>query len=157
MHIPSAYTVQHSSLAISYSRPICNSAYHYIFVLWFLLSICLSIYLSFSFFPRLIPAVADWMSYIYFHTWCGPSTNLECRSEMCWTRFAGKSGRKKSPKIRHLRTIAQLCGAISLQPRHISTIGKKLVKQQYLLHMSLQYGELKANSWDLLASLAHPN
>ena len=54
---------------------------------------------------------------------------------------------KKSPKIRHLRTIAQqiaqLCCAISSQLRHILTIGKKLVKQQYLLHMSPQYGEVR--------------
>jgi len=34
---------------------------------------------------------------------------------------------KKSPKIRHLRTIAQLCGAISAQLTHMSTIGKKLL------------------------------
>ena len=46
---------------------------------------------------------------------------------------------KKSPKNRHLCTIAQLCRAISSQLRHASTIGKKLVKQQYLLHMSPQY------------------
>jgi len=32
---------------------------------------------------------------------------------------------KKSPKIRHLGTITQLCRAVSLQLRHISTIGKK--------------------------------
>jgi len=31
---------------------------------------------------------------------------------------------KKLPKIRHLRTVAQLCQAISSQMRHISTIGK---------------------------------
>ena len=37
----------------------------------------------------------------------------------------------KPPKIRHLGTIAQLCLAISSQLRHISTIGEKLVKQQY--------------------------
>jgi len=37
-------------------------------------------------------------------------------------------------KILHLRTIAQLYRAISLQIRHLSTIGKKLGKQQYLLH-----------------------
>jgi len=42
----------------------------------------------------------------------------------------------------HLRTIVQLCPAISSQLRHISTIGKKLVKQQYLLQMSPEYGEL---------------
>ena len=40
-------------------------------------------------------------------------------------------------KNRHLHTIAQYCRAISSQLKHILTIGKKLVKQQYLLHMSL--------------------
>jgi len=34
----------------------------------------------------------------------------------------------------HLGTIAQLCRPISSQLRHVSTIRKKLVKQQYLLH-----------------------
>jgi len=46
-------------------------------------------------------------------------------------------------KNRHLHIIAQLRQAISLQVRHISTIGKKHVKQQYLLHMFSQYGELQ--------------
>jgi len=32
---------------------------------------------------------------------------------------------QKSPNIHHLRTIAQLCRAVSSQLRHISTIGKK--------------------------------
>jgi len=45
----------------------------------------------------------------------------------------------------HLGTIAQLCHAVSSQLRHVSTIGKKFVKQQYLLHMSSQYGELRSN------------
>jgi len=45
-------------------------------------------------------------------------------------------------KNRHLGTIAQLCGAISSQLRHISTIRKQLVKQQCVSHMSSQYGEL---------------
>jgi len=39
-------------------------------------------------------------------------------------------------KNRHLRTIIQLCRAVSSQLRHVSTIGKKLVKQQYLLQVS---------------------
>jgi len=39
-------------------------------------------------------------------------------------QIAGNTGRKKSPKIYHLRTIAQLCQAISLQLRHVSTIRK---------------------------------
>jgi len=57
--------------------------------------------------------------------------------------LAGNAGPKISPKHRHLGTIAQLCLAISSQLRHVSTIGKKLIKQQYLLHMSSQYGELR--------------
>jgi len=51
----------------------------------------------------------------------------------------------------HLGTIAQLCWAISLQ------LKKKLVKQQYLLHMSPQYGELwHTSGWDCFVSLGHP-
>jgi len=50
---------------------------------------------------------------------------------------------QKWRKNRHLRTIAQLCRAESSQLRHVSIIGKKRVKQQYLLHMSSQYDELR--------------
>ena len=50
------------------------------------------------FFPRLISAVGDGCL-PYFGTWCGPSANLECRSEMRCTRLAANTGRKKSPKI----------------------------------------------------------
>ena len=72
----------------------------------------------------------------------------------CCTRLAGNAGRKNDAKNRHLRTIAQLCRAISSQLR--STIGKKL-KQQYLLQMSSQYGELRPTSgWGLLVSLGQP-
>jgi len=39
----------------------------------------------------------------------------------------------------------------------MSTIGNKLVKQQYVLHMSSQYGELRPTSgWDRSGSLRHP-
>ena len=58
-------------------------------------------------------------------------------------RLAENAGRKKLQKICHLLTIAQLCRAVSSQLRHVSIIEKKLVKQQYLPHMSLQYGELR--------------
>jgi len=76
---------------------------------------------------------------------------------MCCTRLAEHTGCKQSPKNRHLGTITQLRWAICLQLRHVSTIEKKLVKHQYLLHMSPQYGELRpTSSWDLLASLGHP-
>jgi len=50
--------------------------------------------------------------------------------------FAGNAGPKKSPKIRHLGTIARLCQAISSQLRRVSTIEKN-VKQQYLSYTFL--------------------
>jgi len=78
----------------------------------------------------------------YFHTLCGLSANLGCRSETCCMRLAEIQDAKIAKKICHLRTIAQLGRTISSQLRHVSTIGKKLVKQQYLPHMFLQYGEL---------------
>ena len=134
-----------------------NRAGHYIFTLWFLS--------SFFFFPRLISAVTDWMSTILPHTvW---SENLECRSEMCCTRLAGNTGCKNDAKNRHLRTIAQLCRAVSSQHLCIDN-RKKASKQQYVLHMSSQYGELPAeigsgvwgtstnfNGFRVLASLLH--
>jgi len=80
--------------------------------------------------------------HVYHTSTCGLSVNLECRSETCCTRLAENTGCKKSPKIRHLCTIAELCRAISSQLRHVSTIGKKLAKQQYLFHMFSRYGEL---------------
>jgi len=57
---------------------------------------------------------------------------------LSWTTelLAANAGRKKVTKNRHLGTIPQLCQPISSQLRHVSTIGKKLVKQQYLLYMS---------------------
>ena len=91
----------------------------------------------FFFFPRLISAAADCMSAI-LHTWCGLNANLRCRSETCCTWLSENTGLKKVTKNRHLGTIAQLCRAISSQLRHVPTIGKKLVKQQYVLHMSPQ-------------------
>ena len=65
----------------------------YIFILFLLLS-------SSSFFssPNLSSRRLDGCL-PYFGTWCGPSVNLECRSETCCARLAGNTGRKKSPKI----------------------------------------------------------
>jgi len=66
---------------------------------------------------------------------------------MCCTRLAGNTEPKNDAKNRHLRTIAQLCVAISLQLRRVSTIGKKLRRHSdCLLHMSSQYGELRPTS-----------
>ena len=70
-----------------------------------------------------------------------------------------KYGTQKVAKNRHLGTIvSQLCRAISSQLRHVSTIGKKLLRQQYLPRTSSQYGELRPTSvWHPLASLGHPS
>jgi len=76
-------------------------------------------YLLLSFFPR--RRRLD----VYHTQGVGLSANLGCIQVWNVLRTARwNTGRKKSPKIRHLRTIAQLCWAISSQLRHISTIGK---------------------------------
>jgi len=46
---------------------------------------------------------------------------------LCCTQLAKNTGCKKSPKVRHLLAIAQLCRAISLQLGHVLTIGKNLL------------------------------
>jgi len=46
-----------------------------------------------------------------------------------------KCGTQKSPKIRRLSTIAQLCRTISSQLRHVSTIEKKLWNSNVSPHM----------------------
>jgi len=97
----------------------------------------------------------------YFDTWCGPSANLECRPEMCCTQLAGNAWPKNRQKIRNLGTIAQFCRAISSQLRHISTIGKKLVKQRYLpicSHNMLNFGPLAAEiCWHVWGTSANFN
>jgi len=77
---------------------------------------------------------------------------------MCCKRLPANTGLKNDAKNRHLATIAQLCRAISSQLRHASTIGKT-VKQQYLPHMTLQYGELRPtiSGWDRFVSLGDPS
>jgi len=41
-----------------------------------------------------------------YHTWCSPSVNLECTSEMYCTRLAENTGRKKSPSWHHRTTLS---------------------------------------------------
>jgi len=133
------------SIAVGYSHSI-----HRVFMaaLWNRASIiflsCGFFYLLSSFFLFFLvysqPSQIGCLS--YFHTWSDPSANLGCRSETCCTRLAKNTERKKSTKICHLRPIVQLCRAMSSQLRHALTMGK-IVKQQYLLHMSSQYGELR--------------
>jgi len=82
-------------------------------------------YLLLFFFPRLISAVADWMSTILPHMIWPYSANLECRSEMCCTLLAENIGRKKST-FWHNRT--NLSGNI-LGIKACIDNRKKLVKQ----------------------------
>jgi len=73
----------------------------------------------------------------YFHTWCGLSANLRCRSETCCTRLDENTGCKNRQKFATCAvcTIWQLCRALSSIKARIDN-WKKLVKQQYLHHMS---------------------
>jgi len=84
-------------------------------------SSCGYFYPLLSFFPRLFSAAADWMSTILPHM-------CEFRMQVWNVLHAARwnSGGEKSPKIRHLRTIAQLCRAICSQLTYVSTIRKKI-------------------------------
>ena len=78
-----------------------------------------------------------------------------------------QKSRQKSPSGHHPTNLS----AISLQLRHVSTVGKKLVKQQYLLYMShnmVNFGPLATeivslvwgtpgnfNGFHVLAALLH--
>jgi len=72
----------------------------------------------------------------------GPSANLECRSEMWCMRLAANAGPKSrqiSPSGHH-RT--NLSGYIFATKAHIDN-RKEIVKQQYLIHTSSEYSELR--------------
>ena len=142
INVPAHHTTphQHTRAVTNHSCVYYGRPAQQMWTLYF----CPWVLLSFSFLACSQPLQIGCLP--YFHTWCGLSANLRCRSETCYTRLVEHTGRKKSPKIRHLRTIAQICWAISLQLRHVLTIGKKLVKQQYLPQTSLQYGKLKPTS-----------
>ena len=107
-----------------------NRADHYVFALWFL---------SFFFLFLAYSKPSQTACLPYFHTWFDLSANLECRSETYCTRLAGNAGRKKSSSGHH-RTI--LSGYIFATNTHIDN-RKKPLKQQHLLHLSPQYGELQ--------------
>ena len=139
--------------------------------LYFRPVVCSLFFLLF-FLPRLSSAVADWMSTILpYMTWLKLTANLECMSEVCCTWLAGNAGPKKSPKIRHLSTIAKLCRVISSKLRHASTIGKKLLNSNISptrSHNMVNFGPLAAeiglpawgtpanfNGFRVLAALLH--
>jgi len=95
----------------------------YILQLW-LLSIFLSFFLLFFFaysqrseIGCLGPTILPHMMHVF-------SANLECMSEICCTQLADNTGCKIYAKNNHLRTIVQICRAISSQLRHLLAIGK---------------------------------
>ena len=68
-----------------------------------------------------------------------------------WKHRMQKS-RQKSPSGHHRTTLSGYIFATKARQSE-----KKLVKQQYFLHMSSQYGELRpTNGSDLLTTLGHP-
>ena len=110
----SARTAANIVLVMTALRSRCG---HYIFVLWFISSFYLGlsslwppyeigqaiIFSSCGFF-LLRFYLSFFLAYCqrpyigclpYFHTWCGLSANLECRSEMCCTRLAENTDAKK--------------------------------------------------------------
>ena len=128
---------------------LCNRADHYIFALWFL-----SIYLLLFSLPSLSGSRLD-----VYHTSTHDVALSEFRMHVWNVLLAArcKYRTQKVAKNRHLGTMTQLRRTVSSQLMHVSTIGKKHVKQQYLLHMFLQYGELRPSSgWDPFVSLGTP-
>ena len=75
------------------------------------------------FFPRLFSAVAIGCV-PYFHTWCGLSANLECRSELCCTRLTETQDAKNCQKFAICAPSHKFV-RLSSQLRHVSTLGRK--------------------------------
>ena len=93
---------------------------------FFLLS---SFFLSFS-----SPNLSGRRSNVYYTSThdCGLSANLECRSEMCCTRLAGNTRRKKSSFWHHRTNLS----IYIFGNKECIDNRKKVVKHQYLLHVS---------------------
>jgi len=114
---------------------------HYIFALWFLSFFFLSIFFLAESQRSEIGCPQ------YLHTWCGlNSANLERMSEMCCTRLAENTGRKKSPFWHHRTTLS---GSI-FEAKHVSTSGKNLLNIDIssTCHRNMvNFGLLTAEIW----------
>jgi len=89
---------------------------HYIFALWFLCSIYLSVFFS-------LHNLSGQRLDVYHTSTRGVA--LVRIYDACLKCAAGGSLQIQDAKNHHFGTIAQLCRAVSLQLRHVSTIGKK--------------------------------
>ena len=130
------------SLIMAALHSICG---HYIFVLWFLLSsICQLSHIG------CLP---------YFHTWCGSGLSAYLVAGLKRTacgslNIQDAKNHQNSPSMHHRTTLSSYIFATKARIDN----RKKVVIQQYLPHMSLQYGEFQPTSaWDLLASLGYPS
>ena len=122
---------------ISRIQPI--AAWFFMVALWnradhiYFHAVVCSFFFFLFFIPRLISAAADWLSAILPHR--------------------TQKSRQKSPSGHHRTTLS---GYIFATKARIDN-WKKPVKQQYVLHMSPQYGELRPTSgWDRFTSLGYP-
>jgi len=115
----------HEKLFMLVMVALRNRADHYIFALWFL-------YFFFSS-PNLSGRRLD-----VYHTSTHGVALVRISDAGLKPAARGlleMQDAKKVAKNSHLGTIAQFCRAMSSQLRHVSTIGKKLVKQRYVLHV----------------------
>jgi len=109
---------------------------------------------SFLFFPRLISAVAHWLSTILPHIvwpWCKFRMQVWNVLHAARWKIQDAKYRKNSPSRHHRTTLS---GCIFATTACIDN-RKKVVIQQHL-HVPSYYGELRStDGWDLLASLGH--
>ena len=128
---------------------VWNRAGHYILL-------C-GVYLSFFFFCYLFSAVGDWMSTILLHMvwpYCKFRMQVWNLLHAAHRKYGTQKWCKKSPSAHH-RTM--LSGCIFATKACVDN-RKKLIKQQYVLYMAPQYGELRStNGWDRFGSLGHPS
>jgi len=127
-------------------------------------------------FPRLFPAVADWMFTMLSTHGVSLSANLGCRSETCCMRLAENTGRKNgknSPSRHHHTTLSGYIFATKAQINNarIDNRKKNLVREEYLpqcRHNMVNFGPPAAeigslvwgttanfNEFRVLASLLH--
>jgi len=122
---------------------LSNKAGHYIFALWFLSSF---------FSPNLSSRRLD----VYFYTWCGSSTNLECRSEMCCMWLAENAGPKKSPSGHHHTTLSGYIFATKARIHNQKKTNSNI--SSTCLHNMVNFSPLAAEiRWRVWGTLANFN
>jgi len=108
---------------------------------------------------------------LYFHTWCGLSANLECRSEMCGARLAENTGRKnrqKSPSTHHRTNLSSYMFAtkacIDNQEKNLLHSNISSIRAHNMVNFGTLTSEISWRVWGtptnfngfrLLASLRH--